>query len=1312
MSGLDVGAAFAGYRIESLIGDGSSGTVYAAQELSLQRRVALKILLPELARDDRFRERFLRESRLAASLEHPSIIPIYAAGEADGLIYLAMRFVEGSDLGRLIESEGALDAERSLAILAQVGDALDAAHRRGLVHRDVKPANILVDQSDRTYLCDFGLARHAATVNSLSRDDPFAGTIDYIAPEQIHGDEIDARTDVYALGCVLFESLAGSPPFRRATEVAAVLAHLNEQPPSLHDLRPELPAALDDVVRRALAKSPDERYATAGELVDDARGAAGGADGASVSRTPQLRTFLIADVRGYTRYTQEHGDEAGAELAATFAQLVRDVVSKRDGRLLELRGDEALVVFESARKALQAAVELQAQVAEAELPRGVGIGVDAGEAVPVGRGYRGAALNTAARLCSRARAGEVLASEGVVHLAGKAEGVAYGLRRQERLKGYDKPVAAFEIHPSARAPRRELGRRALAKVKGTRPRLRALVAAASLALAAVAAIVLTTTREAGGAPFAAKTVGVLDARSGKTRGAVDTGSTVGVLIPDQTGFWTLDPVGSLVQHIDARTRSVSDQFAIPEVPYWIAPRVAFGALWGSAEHEPALLRIDLRYRRVAARIPLPVREHNEQPQGAQGVAVTDDAVWVLYGTPKRIARVDPQTNEVTLARDLPQAAAWQQSLVAAGGGMLWAIDRNGHRFARLDPKDGSVVAQGRLHDGVVEDAAVLDGYLWAPMQGDGGVWKIDGTGAVVGKVATGNVPYALALGKDALWVANSNGGTVTRIDPQTNATRQYRTGHRPSAIGVRGDEVWVYLDLSAADARARITGKKIVTAVSSGDPYSVTDSATYGGETAQLALSYATGARLMDARVAAGGTTRIVPDVAAAPPSVTNGGRTYVFRIRKGFGFSPPAGEAVTAETFRYTLERTLSPVIENSYCRDALLTDVVGEQAYLAGKAQHISGIVAAGDRLRITLVAPSLTLPARLAMPCFSAVPIGTPATPNGIDQPIPSAGPYFIDSHIRDEQLVVRKNPNYGGDRAQPIDAFVNRQDIDSARGGALVAQGKADYVFDHTDPFVPAFAPGGRYQKLYGGSRYFFPPSALTRFLSFNTLRGPFHDVRLRRAVALAIDRTALAAVEAGRPASLLLPPGIPGYQERTVYPATPQVARARKLVGKRRVPVVLASQQQSPQTEMVSILRKDLARVGIDLHVRYSVAPWTAAKDPHSGIDALLVGWTPDYPDPFDVINVLLDPRDGLQFLPPWFTDVHWLAQMRAAARATGPVRAQSFAALDFALARGPVPMLALDQAGTSPQLFSARIRCHTFLPQLGGIADIASLCLR
>ena len=317
----------------------------------------------------------------------------------------------------------------------------------GLLHRDVKPGNILVDGS-RAWLADFGLAKHASTVNSLSRDNSFAGTVAYIAPEQIQGGDIDSRADVYSLGCVLFEALAGRQPFERDNDLAVVFAHLREPPPSLSLLRPDLPESLDRVIERALAKNPDQRYPTAAELMEDAGQAIRGDE--VVVATPDagmLRTFLICDVRGYTRYTQEHGDEAAAELASTFAELVRSVVRRYEGRLIELRGDEALVTFESSRQALRAALAIQQRVADEDLPRGVGIGLDAGEAVPVGTGYRGGALNMAARLCSLAEPGQVLATEGVTHLAHRVEGARYLSGRLERLKGIERPVRVVEMCP-------------------------------------------------------------------------------------------------------------------------------------------------------------------------------------------------------------------------------------------------------------------------------------------------------------------------------------------------------------------------------------------------------------------------------------------------------------------------------------------------------------------------------------------------------------------------------------------------------------------------------------------------------------------------------------------------------------------------------------------------------------------------------------------------------------------------------------------------------------------------------------------------
>jgi serine/threonine protein kinase len=259
--GLEIGDELAGHRIDSLLGYGGMGTVFLATHLRLGRKAALKVLLPEYARDDDFRERFIRESQWAASLEHPSIIPIYDADEERGVLYIAMRYVEGEDLRSLIERKGTL-GDRTPAVIEQVASALDAAHASGLVHRDVKPANMLIgDPGMRVYLTDFGIAKQASAPG-LTRAGSFVGTVDYCAPEQIEGKEVDARTDIYALGCVLFHCLAGRPPYAKETEVAVMHAHMAEPPPLPSRLDPRLPEALDEVIATAMAKQPEMRYAT------------------------------------------------------------------------------------------------------------------------------------------------------------------------------------------------------------------------------------------------------------------------------------------------------------------------------------------------------------------------------------------------------------------------------------------------------------------------------------------------------------------------------------------------------------------------------------------------------------------------------------------------------------------------------------------------------------------------------------------------------------------------------------------------------------------------------------------------------------------------------------------------------------------------------------------------------------------------------------------------------------------------------------------------------------------------------------------
>ena len=261
---LPSGTTFGRYRIEAPVGRGGMGVVYRATDMALKRPVALKLIAPELAEDVRFRRRFLRESELAASLDHPNVIPIYEASEDRDQLFLAMRFVEGDDLASILGREIALPLDRTLALLAQVASALDAAHEHALVHRDVKPSNVLVDAKAHVYLTDFGVTKQVG--GDSTETGGIVGSLDYLAPEQIDGAGVDGRTDVYALGCVLYECLTGRPPFRRETEGETLWAHMRAEyaPLSEHP-------ALDPVLKRAFARDRDDRYATCGELIEAAR---------------------------------------------------------------------------------------------------------------------------------------------------------------------------------------------------------------------------------------------------------------------------------------------------------------------------------------------------------------------------------------------------------------------------------------------------------------------------------------------------------------------------------------------------------------------------------------------------------------------------------------------------------------------------------------------------------------------------------------------------------------------------------------------------------------------------------------------------------------------------------------------------------------------------------------------------------------------------------------------------------------------------------------------------------------------------------
>jgi serine/threonine-protein kinase len=284
---LRPGDVFAGYRIEAEAGHGGMGVVFRAVELELERLVALKIVDPVLARDREFAERFRREWRLLASLDHPNVIPIYGAGETEGRLYLSMRWSRGGDLATRLAGTQGLEPAVAVEVIAQVAAALDAAHERGVVHRDVKPANVLLEE-ERAWLSDFGAGKDLAGVDTATAPGRWIGTVNYVAPELLDGASADARSDVYSLACVLFEALTGVPPFRRETEVATLWAHRFEKPPRTTDVRSSLPKSLDKVLARALAKKPEERPASAGELARAAR--------AAIATQPPGAATRVADV--------------------------------------------------------------------------------------------------------------------------------------------------------------------------------------------------------------------------------------------------------------------------------------------------------------------------------------------------------------------------------------------------------------------------------------------------------------------------------------------------------------------------------------------------------------------------------------------------------------------------------------------------------------------------------------------------------------------------------------------------------------------------------------------------------------------------------------------------------------------------------------------------------------------------------------------------------------------------------------------------------------------------------------------------------
>jgi YVTN family beta-propeller protein len=616
-----VGSELAGYRIEALLGRGGMGAVYRAEETRLGRKVAIKVIAPELAEDHRFRERFLRESRIAASLDHPHVIPILQAGEEEGVLFLAMRYVEGTDLGKLLSEEGALQPLRAIDLLEQVAEALDAAHEKGLVHRDVKPSNVLIARSagkEHCYLADFGLTKRTGSLSGVSAPGDVVGTLEYVAPEQITGNEVDARSDLYSLACVLYQCLSGQPPFPRATDVALLWAHVHEEPKRVSEVRPELPGAIDAVLSRALAKEPGRRFETCGELVSAARPALGLVETAPAPAS--TRRWLLPTAVAL----------AVAAIAALGFLLMRD-----SGGLSSVSPNSVGVIDPGSNK----------------LVADLRVGIDPG-AVAVGEGAVWVAnvedetvsrIDPQTRTVARTIAVDDFPSDVVV--GGGTVWVALGALAELTRINPEQNKAASAIPALGEG------------VPCGAPR-------ASLAFGGGFVWFVCEAADLGRIDPRTGTA----ARLGLTGGLLTSSSAVLPAFSDVAfglgSLWIVNRAANSVIEFDPATSQKLRELTVGQAPAAIA--VGTDSLWVANSEDDTVTQITIPGRgQTPTLTEIPVGD------GPVDVTVGEGGVWVTNRLDRTLTRIDPETGDVAATIEIGN----EPQRVAAGGGGVWVTVR-------------------------------------------------------------------------------------------------------------------------------------------------------------------------------------------------------------------------------------------------------------------------------------------------------------------------------------------------------------------------------------------------------------------------------------------------------------------------------------------------------------------------------------------------------------------------------------------------------------------------------------------------------------
>lgn len=976
--------------------------------------------------------------------------------------------------------------------------------------------------------------------------------------------------------------------------------------------------------------------------------------GGSPNDAAAIRTFLIADVRGWTLFTQERGDEAAAKLAAKFADTVREVVETRGGTLLELRGDEAMCVFTSSREAIRSAVELQVRFAEEtvsqpDLPLTVGIGLDAGEAVPVEGGYRGGALNLAARLCGQARAGEVLASREVTHLARRLDGVRYDDRGAMTFKNIPDPVEVVRVVPEGEDPIDRLRPFTPAPPAPTKRRSQQWAIAVGIAVVALVAISIPVLggRDGGSLNIDANSVARLNPGDTALDLATPLDDRPGASAAGSGSLWVVQPDKGHVVRMDLQDGEVIDRIRVGPSPAGIA--VGLGSVWVTNSGDGTV-----------SRIIDDVTETLRVGSTPTGITVGDGALWIADTGGAALLRVDPTSTGEPQAVELPG----QPSDVEFTSAGVWT-SYSPNAVARIDPADMAVDFATTVGAGPTAIHAAF-GSIWVANHLDGTVSRVDpSTGRVQATIDVGEGPDGLADADGSLWVAHAFDDTLARIDPVANQlVETTRVGARGTSLVADRDALWLAVGAPATGHRGGTL------AVSSPEALPETLDLAIVHDTWLFQILTITNDGLLAYKKVAGPDGRtLVPDLASALPEVLDDGLTYRFPLRAGIRYS--TGEPVRPEDFRRAIERSLT-MHEAGYLfgaiagADACLHDPEDPDAIVTTCDLSDSIVVDEGS-VTFRLAVPDPTLPFKLAMPYAFPVPADTPTEDQGHD-PLPATGPYQI-AEVGPDSIELRRNPEFsewsGG--AQPegfVDAISYRFGENTTTSFDRLEAGALDLMIDEPSPEDLDILRSTHPDQVVPW------PGSLTLFVGFDVQKPPFNDRRARQAVAYAIDREDVVDLLGGptvqRPTCQILPPGLEGYEpfcpftrepENNVWTA-PDLDRAQALIeasGAAEARVQgLVSEVDLPSgaVETMEYVVDVLGDLGmrVDLRVLKEEGAYFDAIIPPKGLPGrpgspahphvFLNGWLSEYPAAGDFIP----PQFHCDELVGWFNGSGWCSK--------------------------------------------------------------------